>query len=631
VVVPLRAPSFRTLVPENRQRCIIEEMPPILNAQSLSKSFGAEPLFRDVSFTVNERDRIALIGPNGSGKSTLLRILAGLVSPDTGEVALRKRATLAYVPQESVFAPGLTVTQVIEAALSGSGVPALERDARLHETLGRAGFDDFTVPAQSLSGGWRKRLAIAEALVTAPDILLLDEPTNHLDLAGIEWLEQLLAQAAFACVVVSHDRYFLENVANETAELARVYPDGIFRVSGSYSHFLEMKEQWMHAQARHQEALENRVHTEIEWLRRGPKARRGKSKSRIDRAHELIGELGDLRSRTRTASTDLDFSSTGRQSKRLVEIEDLAYRFDDERPLLSGLNFVITNGMRVGLVGPNGSGKTTLLRLLQGELKPDAGTIRTADHLKIVYFEQQRELDPSLTLRRALAPDSDAVIFQDRVIHVAAWADRFLFTAEQLNQPVSRLSGGERARVLIARLMLQPADILLLDEPTNDLDIPTLEVLEETLLEFQGALVLVTHDRYLLDRISTIVLGLDGRGNASTFADYLQWEEWRDQQRESRVPQVRAPQLRVNLGEQAASAAPARKKLSYKEAREYAAIEQQIAQAESRHAAAQAALNNPAIQTDAPALIAAQSELEQAESALDQLLTRWTELEDRQK
>jgi ATP-binding cassette subfamily F protein uup len=601
-------------------------MPPILNAQNLSKAFGAEPLFRNVSFTVNERDRIALIGPNGSGKSTLLRILAGLISPDEGEVALRKRATLAYVPQESVFAPGLTITQVIEAALADSLVPALERDARLHETLGRAGFEDFNAEAQSLSGGWRKRLAIAEALVTAPEILLLDEPTNHLDLAGIEWLEQLLQQANFACVVVSHDRYFLENVASETAELARVYPDGIFRIAGTYSQFLEAKEQWMHAQARHQEALENRVHTEIEWLRRGPRARRGKSKARIDRAHELIGELGELRSRTRTASTDLDFSGTGRQSKRLVEIEGLAYQFSEDRPLINDLNFVITNGMRVGLVGPNGSGKTTLLRLLQGELKPDAGTVKTADHLKIVYFEQQRELDPSLTLRRALAPDSDAVVFQDRVIHVAAWADRFLFTSEQLNQPVSRLSGGERARVLIARLMLQPADILLLDEPTNDLDIPTLEVLEETLLEFRGALVLVTHDRYLLDRVSTTVLGLDGRGNASTFADYMQWEEWRDQQGRMKRSGSNGSSPAPSAG---AMAAP-KKKLSYKEAREYAAIELQIAMVEARLATAQAVLNDSAIQTDATALIAAQSELEEASAALDQLLNRWTELEEKQ-
>jgi ATP-binding cassette subfamily F protein uup len=609
---------------------IIKEMPPILNAQNLSMSFGAEPLFRNVSFTVNEHDRIALIGPNGSGKSTLLRILAGLISPDDGDVALRKRATLAYVPQESVFPDGLTVQQVIEAALAGSLVPALERDARMHETLGRAGFEDFEALAQSLSGGWRKRLAIAEALVKAPDILLLDEPTNHLDLAGIEWLEQLLQQANFACVVVSHDRYFLENVASETAELARVYPDGIFRTSGSYSQFLEAKEQWMHAQARHQEALENRVHTEIEWLRRGPRARRGKSKARIDRAHELIGELGELRSRTRTGSTDLDFSATGRQSKRLIEIEGLAYQFSDDRPLINDLNFVVTNGMRVGLVGPNGSGKTTLLRLLQGELQPDAGRIKTADHLKIVYFEQQRELDPALTLRRALAPDSDAVVFQDRIIHVAAWADRFLFTSEQLNQPVSRLSGGERARVLIARLMLQPADILLLDEPTNDLDIPTLEVLEETLLEFRGALVLVTHDRYLLDRVSTTVLGLDGQGNASTFADYMQWEEWREQQGRTKRSGSNGSSP-APASQPTTPAAPPKKKLSYKEAREYAAIQQQITQAEARLATAQALINDPTIQTDAPALIAAQSELEQSESALDKLLTRWTELEEKQQ
>jgi ATP-binding cassette subfamily F protein uup len=293
--------------------------------------------------------------------------------------------------------------------------------------------------------------------------------------------------------------------------------------------------------------------------------------------------------------------------------------------LLSGLDLIITNGMRVGLVGPNGSGKTTLLRLLQGELKPTAGCIRRAEHLRIVYFEQQRELDPELTLRRALAPDSDAVVFQDRVIHVAAWADRFLFTGEQLSQPVGRLSGGERARVLIARLMLQPADILLLDEPTNDLDIPTLEVLEETLLEFTGALVLVTHDRYLLDKISTTVLGLDGAGEADVFADYAQWEEWREGNR-------RAPLLSTSSAAKSgtSAAAPAKKKLSYNEAREYAAIEKQIAAAEALHSTAQAKLNDPSIQSDAAALIAAQAELEQSEAELDKLLTRWTELEEKQ-
>ncbi|MDR3763836.1 MAG: ABC-F family ATP-binding cassette domain-containing protein [Acidobacteriota bacterium] len=600
-------------------------MPPILNARNLSKAFGAEPLFRGVSFTVNERDRIALIGPNGSGKSTLLRILAGLVPPDEGEVALRKRARLAYVPQESNFEAGRTVRQVIEEALKQLAITPLESDARLHETLGRAGFEDFADKAAALSGGWRKRLAIAEALVTEPDILLLDEPTNHLDLAGIEWLEQFLAQASYACVVVSHDRYFLENVASETAELARIYPDGIYRVSGTYSQFLEEKEQWMHTQAKQQESLENRVRNEIDWLRRGPKARAGKSKSRIDRAHELIGQLDEMRDRSKQFTTDLDFSATDRKTKRLLEVEGLSYNFSEERPLLNHLDFVVTNGMRVGLVGPNGSGKTTLLRLLQGELAPQAGTIRTADHLKIVYFEQHRTLPPDVTLRRALAPDSDAVVFQDRVIHVAAWAERFLFTAEQLNQPVSRLSGGERARVLIARLMLQPADILLLDEPTNDLDIPTLEVLEETLLEFRGAILLVTHDRYLLDRVSTTVLGLDGRGNAARFADYQQWEEWKNAGDAPSAKKEDGP----TEAQETKSAAPAKKKLSYMEAREYAAIEQQIAEAEARAAKAHAAMNDPAIQSDAEALLAAHAELQESDSALDKLITRWTELEEK--
>ena len=477
-------------------------MPPILNAQNISKSYGALPLFRNVAFTIAEGDRIGLIGPNGSGKSTLLQILCGAIEPDSGEVAVRKRTRLSYVQQESQFAAGHTVRSVIEAALERSAVPADEWQARLAETLGRTGFEDTGVAAESLSGGWRKRLAIAEALVQQPDILLLDEPTNHLDLAAIEWLEELLQSASFASVVVSHDRYFLENVATAMVELNRAYPDGLLRVAGNYSKLLEEKEAFLLAQAKHQEALENRVHREIEWLRRGPKARTSKSKARIDKANQLIGELADLNARTRTATAGIDFSATDRKTRRLIELENVSFDIGG-RTLFQNLDFILTAGMRVGLVGPNGSGKTTLLRLLSRDLAPAAGEIRTADSLQIVYFDQNRTLDPDVTLRRALAPDSDSVIYQDRVIHVASWAARFLFTGEQLNQPVGRLSGGERARVLIAKLMLQPADVLLLDEPTNDLDIPTLEVLEESLLEFRGALVLVTHDRYLLDRVST--------------------------------------------------------------------------------------------------------------------------------
>ncbi|MGB8890296.1 MAG: ABC-F family ATP-binding cassette domain-containing protein [Candidatus Korobacteraceae bacterium] len=601
-------------------------MPPILNAQGISKSYGATPLFRSIAFTIVEGERIGLIGPNGSGKSTLLQILSGAIEPDGGEVALRKRTRLSHVQQESQFAAGQTVRTVIEAALKRSAVPADEWQACLAETLGRAGFESFDVAAESLSGGWRKRLAIAEALVQQPDILLLDEPTNHLDLAAIEWLEDLLQSASFASVVVSHDRYFLENVATAMVELNRAYPDGLLRVGGNYSKLLEEKEAFLHAQAKHQEALENRVHREIEWLRRGPKARTSKSKARIDKANQLIGELADLQARTRTASADIDFSATDRKTRRLIELENVSFDIGG-RTLFQDFDFILTAGMRVGLVGPNGSGKTTLLRLLSRDLAPTGGDILTADALQIVYFDQNRVLDPDATLRRALAPDSDSVIYQDRVIHVASWAARFLFTGEQLNQPVGRLSGGERARVLIARLMLQPADVLLLDEPTNDLDIPTLEVLEESLLEFRGALVLVTHDRYLLDRVSTTVVGLDGLGAAGRFADYSQWEAWQEEQ-ERGVKSVAKTLNRGGGAGASSEAIPApKKKLSYLEAREYATLEQRIAEAEEQLKAARAAYEDPSIASNAERLVVAQSELQRAQQHLDQLYARWEELE----
>lgn len=565
-----------------------------------------------------------MIGPNGSGKSTLLRILAGAVQPDEGEIAVRKRLRMSYVEQESEFHPDDTVGSVIEKAMERTGVPSSERGTLSAEALGRAGFMDLQAEAASLSGGWQKRLAIVEALVQSPDILLLDEPTNHLDLAGIEWLEEVLERAGFACVVISHDRYFLENVSNDVAELSRVYPDGLLRVKGRYSTFLEKKEEFLHAQSKRQEALENLVHSEIEWLRRGAKARTRKSKARIDKAGELIEELADLNSRTRSTTARIDFSATDRKTKRLIELQNVSYSVAG-RTLFQKLNFVIAAGMRVGLVGPNGSGKTTLLRLLRGEIAASEGEILRADRLRIVYFDQTRALDPTLTLRRSLAPEGDSVIYQDRSIHVASWAARFLFKGEQLNQPIERLSGGERARVLIAQLMLQPADVLLLDEPTNDLDIPTLEILEESLLEFRGSLVLVTHDRYMLDRVSTIVLGLDGLGGAERFADYAQWESWQAERLQS-TEATRVTE-RVATTE---PPAPSKKKLSYLEAREYASIEERVAAAEQVLDKKRSAAEDPAIASDATRLMTAHAELDVAQEEVDKLYARWAELEKKQ-
>jgi len=568
-----------------------------------------------------------VIGPNGSGKSTLLEILCGKTKPDSGDVAVRKGTRLSYVRQISEFEPRITIQGVIESALERTSVPQSERAARFAETLGRAGFTELNIPAATLSGGWRKRLAIAEALVQNPDVLLLDEPTNHLDLAGIEWLERLLQRAAFASVVVSHDRYFLENVTNEMVEIDRAYEDGALRVEGNYSTFLVAKEEHLHAQRNRQEALENRVHTEIEWLRRGPKARATKAKARIDKAHQMIGELAEMKARGSTSTAQIDFSATNRQTKQLIELDGVTCAIGD-RVLFEELHFTVTSGMRVGLVGPNGSGKTTLLRLLRGELQPGAGKIRKAEPLRMVYFDQNRELDADLVLRRALAPDSDAVIYQGSVIHVASWAARFLFTGEDLNRRVGQLSGGERARVLIAQLMLQPADVLLLDEPTNDLDIPTLEILEESLLEFRGALVLVTHDRYMLDRVSTIVVGFDGLGGLERFADYSQWEAWQETQQEEKDKAELLESIgRSRVAGEEAPPAVAKKKLSYKEARELEGLEKRIADAEQELHARQAALQDSAIVSDGPRLHNASLQLDEARKTVDQLYARWAELE----
>jgi ATP-binding cassette subfamily F protein uup len=602
-------------------------MPPILNAQSVSKRYGAKVLFQDVSLVVADGDRIGLVGPNGAGKSTLLSILSGTEDSDSGEVSVRKRARVVTILQTSEFPKGATVREVLERALDIANVPENEREQRIRETVGRTGFPDEHAIATSLSGGWRKRLAIVEGVISQPDVLLLDEPTNHLDLGGIEWLEELLAGIGCACVIVSHDRFFLEAAANETVELNRVYPGGLLRVKGTYSKFLEDRELFLEAQSKQQESLKNQVKTEIEWLRRGPKARTTKSKARIDRAHEMIGELADVNQRTTKSSAGLEFNATDRQTKRLVELEGAGLDLGG-RTLLDKLDYVVTAGTRVGLVGPNGSGKTTLLRLLTGELTPTRGTVKTANMLRIVYFSQAREIDTSLTLRRALAPEGDAIVYNGREIHVASWASRFLFTGEQLNQPVERLSGGERARVLIARLMLQPADLLLLDEPTNDLDIPTLEILEESLLEYPGALILVTHDRYMLNRVSTTVLGLDGKGGAEKFADFAQWEDW---MRESEAP-VQTAKSKAAAATAVAGAAgdgSAKKKLSYNEQREWNTLEARIADAEARVAKADAALADPAIASDGTALQRAMNEQMEAQSAVLEMYVRWEELAER--
>src|SRR6266849_708318 len=422
----------------------------LLSCENVGKTYGTRSLFADLTFGLVEGDQAGLVGPNGSGKSTLLKILAGIETADRGSRSLRGGVSVGYVPQDPVFPAGQTVDGVVLGALAG--VDEEDRPGRLAHALSRAGFADGRGDVDTLSGGWKKRLAIARELAAAPDILLMDEPTNHLDVEGILWLEDLLTERSRAFLVVSHDRYFLEHVATRMLELNRAYPDGLFEAEGRYSEFLARRHEFLRGQAAYQDALANTVRREIEWLRRGAKARSTKAKGRIKQAGRIIEELQDARSRGLTATAGIDFTSSQRRTRRLLVTRGLTKSLGGRR-LVSDLDLVITPGTRVGLIGPNGSGKTTLLNLISGTLPPDAGEIERADDLRVVRFEQERGgLDPTVSLRRALAPEGDAITWQGRSVHVASWAKRFLFRPEQLEVPVGRLSGGEQARILIARL-----------------------------------------------------------------------------------------------------------------------------------------------------------------------------------
>ena len=600
----------------------------LLGAKSVSKSYGIRTLFRDISVAFNEGERIGLIGPNGSGKSTLLRILAGLEEPDEGRLERKRNLRMAYIPQQDAFPDGATVEQVLEGALDELHLDEGEKLARASVMLGKVGFVSPHQPAADLSGGWRKRLALARELIKEPELLLMDEPTNHLDLEGIFWLEKLLAGASFAFLLVSHDRQFLENATNRTVELSRAYRQGYFSVSGPYSDFLQKREAFLEAQKAEQAALASRVRREIEWLQRGAKARTTKAKGRIEQAGKMMAGLAELRVRNaQDRAAAIEFSSSGRQTRKLIEVKGVSKTLGG-RLLFKDLSFVIAPGMKLGLLGPNGSGKTTLIKMLAGELPPDSGTVKHAEALKVIRFEQGREgLDPAVPLKVALSPKSETITYRGTAIHVSGWARRFLFRTEQLDMPVGELSGGEQARIRIAQLMAQDADVLILDEPTNDLDISTLEVLEDSLEDFPGAVVLVTHDRFMLESLSTDIVGLDGQGGVGLYGDVSQWES----AVRALAAKSAAAAPKSAAAPRSAALKPAAKRLSYMEQREWEQMETRIIEAEAELESARSEMESPAVMSDRNRLHAACERLGQAEQAVQQLYTRWAELEAKQK
>jgi ATP-binding cassette subfamily F protein uup len=601
----------------------------LLHASAIGLAFGSRTILDGLTLTIEEGERVGLVGVNGSGKSSLLRILARAVEPDRGEVQLRRGASVTYLPQEPEFPEGATVASELEVARAplkaaidahaelsariGSVADPVRHDRMLaelaalsdrvehlggwdtaHEArrlLDRLGVPDWDRAISELSGGARKRVAIARALLSRPDLLLLDEPTNHLDADTVDWLEDELDGRPGALVLVTHDRYFLDDLVDRMLEIT---PDGgVISWPGNYEAFLEQKLVAEEQSALGQHKRERWISQEVAWLRRGPEARRTKSKARIQRARALMAEKGFVRPRV----AELQVAPPPRLSQVVIEAHGLEKSFG-ERKVLEGVDFILQRGERIGIVGRNGTGKTTFLRLLLGELPPDAGKVVMGARTRVAYHDQQRAtLDPEQTVYEAAgggAPGmagEDFVTIGDRRVGLRDYLDDLLFPPVMQRMKVKVLSGGERNRLLLARLFLEGANVLVLDEPTNDLDLVTLNVLERLLLEFGGSVLLVTHDRYFLDKVATSILAFEGDGRAVRYPG--NYETYRTLKAQSAAPELAAPAAARETPRPPARSRSARK-LSWKEQRELAGIESAILAAEERKSAAESALSDPA-------------------------------------
>lgn len=601
----------------------------LLSVQDLTKSYAHRSLFQDISFSLEEGEHVGLIGPNGAGKSTLLKTLVGLESPDAGEVIPRKGLRMGFLEQTPSFKDGATIATAIAEGVADEQIHHdWERDVMVSEQIAKLSLSEFPedMPVVKLSGGWQKRVALARELIKQPELLLLDEPTNHLDVESIYWLEDLLARSDFATLTVTHDRLFLQRIAARILELDRRNPKGLLSVRGAYADFLEAKEQLLSAQERQEQVLKNTLRRETEWLRRGPKARTTKQQARINRAEDLQQQAQEVSERNQSRTAGIEFRQDKRLPKKLVEATQIA-KGHGGKTLFESLDLTLSPGSRVGLLGRNGCGKTTLIRTLFGKEKPDRGEVFHYDELAVAYFEQDRgALDPNQTVAKTLAPSGDQVIYRGTPLHIRSYLDRFLFTKLQTDMPVSKLSGGEQSRLLIAKLMLQDANVLVLDEPTNDLDLATLNILQSCLEDFAGAILLVTHDRYFLDAVCNKILAFpfdaESPRKLVSFADLAQWETWREERKNTAKNKRETPRVEASVSE---SPAPKPKKRSYKDQREYESMEGRIHEAE----AALARLTDEAAEnaSNAPKLIELTAQIAETKGLIEKLYARWAELE----
>lgn len=600
----------------------------LLNVHDLRHAFSHRTLFEGLTFSINDGEKIALIGQNGAGKSTLLKILAGHMDPDSGRVSRSRGLKVGYLSQSPEFAPGLTVREAVYGGISAESVNPEDWEivGAAEEAMSRLELTQYQdMKVESLSGGWRKKAALAHELAKKPDLLLLDEPTNHLDVESILWLEEWVNSASIAVLIISHDRSFLERTAKRIIEVDRRNPNGILSADCTYSQFLGIKEQYLEQQMAREASLQNVLRREVEWLRRGAKARTTKQKARIDRAGDLSDEVSRLKQINQSQKVRLEFDVIERLPKKLVTLEGVSKKYG-ERELFRNFDLKLTPQSRLGLIGLNGVGKSTLIKLIVGQEAATTGSVETSDRLEVSYFEQAREsLDPSITVMRTVCPFGETVEFQGRKMHVRSYLDRFLFSGNQIDQEVSKLSGGEQARLLLARQMLRPANMLILDEPTNDLDLQTLAVLEDCLAEFPGAVILVTHDRSFMDEVCNQILAVP---EMISFADIEQWEAWFVKDRKAKKnAALAANQISEKGSAQGDQKGQNRKKLSYKEQLEFDRMESTIFEKESLLADLETQSQKPEVLSNSVELLKITNDMGELQVEIEKLYSRWAELE----
>ena len=632
-------------------------MPLLLTAQDLSLAFGWRPLLDHVNFSLESGERVALLGRNGEGKSTLLNVLRGAQMPDDGSLRISEGVRIAYLPQDPPAADARTVREVVRDGLAETAA-LVERyqtllaahdehdadelarleaavaaadgwqlDNRIDGILQRFDLNGATQMAD-LSGGWRRRVWLARVLVARPDVLLLDEPTNHLDMGAIIWLENLLNSFAGAVVFVTHDRAFLEKVANRIWELDR---GRLLDVKSDYRRFLRTREEAQHAEAEAQARFDKKLAEEEIWIRQGIKARRTRNEGRVRALKAMRAERAARIERQGRANLQLDAGE--RSGRQVIVAENLSFAHAGGAPLVQDFSDIIERGEKIGLVGANGAGKTTLLRLLLGELPPTAGRLKHGTKLEVAYFDQLRaQLDPEETLRDSVGAGRDYIETNGQRKHIAAYLQDFLFPPERWRTPVGALSGGERARLLLARLFAQPANVLVLDEPTNDLDIETLELLEEVLADYPGTVLLVSHDRAFLDAVVTR-LWVFNRHKGKIEQIVGGFSDWLQQGGDiAQLEEAAAPAAKTAEKPAAPAAPPAEKrgnKLSYKYQRELEALPAQIEAAEAEVARLTTAVQEADFyQQPQEAQQAGFAALETAQQQLDALVERWMQLED---